>query len=92
LTSGIASTARITRDRGRRTSLFGEATEAHFTKLTTIDGSTQTGGLTITGATTAGGLLVGNTVLSSFKGGTGADSLTSVRCRPPGSTPSRPRT
>jgi hypothetical protein len=74
-TSGIASTTTINVTGAGATSLFGEATEAHFTKLTTIDGSAQTGGLTITGAATAGGLLVGNTVLNSFKGGTGVDSL-----------------
>ncbi len=74
-TSGIASTTTITVAGAGATSLFGEATEAHFTRLTTIDGSAQTGGLIITGAGTAGGLLAGNTVLTSFKGGTGADSL-----------------
>ena len=74
-TSGIASTTKITVTGTGATSLYGEATEAHFTGLTTIDGSAQTGGLTITGANTAGGLLAGNTVLTSFKGGTGADSL-----------------
>jgi hypothetical protein len=74
-TSGIASTTTITVAGAGAISLFGEATEGHFTKLTTIDASTETGGVIVTGANTAGGLLVGNTVLTSFKGGTGADSL-----------------
>ncbi len=74
-TSGIASTTGLGLSGAGSLSLFGEATEAHFTKVTTIDAATQTGGVTITGATTAGGFLTGNTVLTSFKGGSGADSL-----------------
>ena len=58
------------------TTVHGGATD-NFSKLTTINASTQTGGVTITGDTTAGtGLLLNTTnVLTSFKGGTGVDSL-----------------
>ncbi len=75
--SGILSTTKINVAGAGAVSLFAGATE-NYSKLTTIDASTQTGGVTITGANTGGGLvglLAGNTVLSSFKGGTGADSL-----------------
>ncbi len=57
-----------------------------FSNLTKIDASATTGGVTITGLTDAvsassflnagaAGLLTGNTVLNSFKGGSGADRL-----------------
>ncbi len=74
-TSGILSTTRINVAGGGATTLFGAVAE-NFSGVTTIDASTQTGGVTITGLNTgATGLLAGNTVLSSFKGGFGADSL-----------------
>ncbi len=73
-TSGILSTTRINVEGAGAVALFG-AVAGNFANLTTINAVSQSGGLTITGANTAGGLLAGNTVLSSFKGGTGADSL-----------------
>jgi hypothetical protein len=72
-TSGILSTTRINVTGAGLATLWSQASESHFTKLTTIDASTQTGGVTVTGGTNAGGLLTG-AVLTSFKGGTGADS------------------
>ena len=58
------------------TTVLGGATD-NFSKLTTINASTQTGGVTITGAVVGGTGLLNNTtnVLTSFKGGTGVDSL-----------------
>jgi S-layer protein len=47
-----------------------------FARLATINATTDAGGVTITGASQAtNGLLTGNTALTSFKGGSGADSL-----------------
>ena len=71
--SGALSTKQIDVTGTGTAALFGFAAE-NFKNVTTID-ATASGGATITGATSAGGLLSGNTVLSSFKGGAGADSL-----------------
>ena len=72
-TSGALSTKQIDVTGTGTAALFGFAAE-NFKNVTTID-ATASGGATITGATSVGGLLSGNTVLSSFKGGAGADSL-----------------
>lgn len=73
-TNGILSTTQIDVTGAGKASLFAGANE-NFKNVTTID-ATASGGATITGATTlVGGLLTGNTALTSFKGGTGADSL-----------------
>lgn len=86
-TNGILSTTQIDVTGAGKASLFAGANE-NFKNVTTID-ATASGGATITGATTlVGGLLSGNTALTSFKGGTGADSLDisnltrSRSCRP----------
>lgn len=73
-TSGVASTTTVSVAGAGLVTLWGEGTENHFTKLTTIDASTQTGGVTVTGANSVGGFASG-AVLTSFKGGTGIDSL-----------------
>ncbi len=72
--SGIASTTRINLSGAGLITLWSQASEAHFTKLTTIDASTQTGGVTVNGGVAGTGVTVG-AVITSFKGGTGADSL-----------------
>src|SRR5262249_16993166 len=57
------------------TTIWSEATEGHFAKVTTVNatGMTGTAGVTVTGASSAGGFLTG-AVLTSFKGGIGIDS------------------
>ena len=73
-TNGILSTTQIDVTGAGKASLFAGANES-FKNVTTID-ATASGGATITGAAIGvGGLLTGNTALTSFKGGTGADSL-----------------
>ena len=74
-TSGILSTTTLNVTGAGATTLSGGGIAENFSLLKTINASTQTGGLTVTGlATGATGLLAG-AVLTSFKGGTGADSV-----------------
>ena len=78
--SGILSTTKIN-VAGAGNTFLGAGAAENYKLVTTIDASTQTGGVTITGLNSiagtgfAAGLLAANTVLTSFKGGTGADSL-----------------
>ena len=85
--SGVLSTTKLALS-GAGAMQLSAGPAGAFTKLTTIDASADTGGVVITGATDvatpnavtalnagAAGLLTGNTVLTSFAGGTGADRL-----------------
>lgn len=74
-TSGILSTTAINVVGAGATSLFGGGIAENFSNVKTINAATQTGGLTVTGLATGVTGLLSGAVLTSFKGGTGADSV-----------------
>ena len=95
--SGVLSTTSL-KLAGAGALQLSAAAAGDFARLTSIDASTQTGGVSITGATNisasgtafnagAAGLLAGNTALTSFIGSSGTDrldlsSMTAAQSRP----------
>ena len=71
---GVLSTKALTLTGAGAINVRGNAA-GDFALVQTIDATLSTGGVTITGANTGTGFLNGNTALTSFKGGTGADSI-----------------
>ncbi len=85
-TSGILSTTTVNVSGAGLITLWGQvvgATENHFTKVTTINASTDTGGLTVTGGISGGGsgFLTGEVITSSRR-----CRAPSPSARPSGST------
>lgn len=77
-TTGVSSLTTLNLAGSGLITLWGEtgATANHFTKVTTINATTDTGGVTVTGGIAgAGNGFLNGAVLTSFKGGSGVDSL-----------------